>query len=112
MIQSHQGALVCRQAAASAPVLAALGRTLLLPGTCSQAHTQAVSPGAQRRSSVPAPGVLPEAQHDAAGSAAEMSIRGVLDGLLQKQAAASGQQLPRMVGQQVGQLATRFRTAS
>ncbi|WIA29745.1 hypothetical protein OEZ86_012222 [Tetradesmus obliquus] len=29
-----------------------------------------------------------------------MSIRGVLDGLLQKQAAASGQQLPRMVGQQ------------
>jgi hypothetical protein len=108
MLHSHHGALVCRPAAANAPVLAAVGRLLLLPGTISQAHTQAVSPGAQGPSSVPAPGVLPEAQHDAAGSAAELSIRGVLDGLLQKQAAAGGQQLPGVVGQEVGQLADVF----
>jgi hypothetical protein len=59
---------------------------------------------------VPAPGVLPEAQHDASGSATELSIRGVLEGLLQTQAVASAarQQLPEVVGQEVGQLAKTF----
>jgi hypothetical protein len=55
--------------------------------------------------------VLPEVQHDAAESASsnEMSIRGVLEGLLQKQAAAvAGQQLPRVVGQEVGPVDKRF----
>jgi hypothetical protein len=38
-----------------------------------------------------------------------MSIRGVLEGLLQKQAAAvAGQQLPRVVGQEVGPVGKRF----
>ncbi|KAF6250719.1 hypothetical protein COO60DRAFT_1568871 [Scenedesmus sp. NREL 46B-D3] len=83
MLSSHHGALVGRQATAFAPVLAALGRLVVLPGACSQAHTQA---------------------HHAAGAATanEMSIRTVLEGLLQKQAAAvvAGQQFPGMVGQE------------
>lgn len=112
MLSSHHGALVGRQATAFAPVLAALGRLVVLPGACSQAHTQAVSPGAQGPSSVPGPGVLPEVQHHAAGAATanEMSIRTVLEGLLQKQAAAvvAGQQAPGMVGQEVGPVGKRF----
>eukprot|EP00882_Tetradesmus_deserticola_P005220 GHRQ01005497.1.p1 GENE.GHRQ01005497.1~~GHRQ01005497.1.p1 ORF type:complete len:460 (+),score=179.43 GHRQ01005497.1:61-1440(+) len=100
MISSHHGALVGRQAAAYAPVLAALGRLVVLPGTCSQAHMQAVA--GHGASSGPGQGVLPEVQHDAAASTNETSIRAVLEGLLQKQAAAvaADHQFPGMVGQE------------